>query len=407
MEDRVTGNTSRDEIERLPTFDEKVQTSLSDPNNKNEQEEKMVDVTKLESLQRHIFIEKLITKIEEDNLRLLMKIKERTNKVGLKFPTIEVRYKNLSVETECEGVINIGRCKTETTKFKILRDATSIEGLKKTMQTDYILKAVVKKDQVHYWYREDQPYSYIAVASTAGIFCLMVMLLFGGLIIPRSSLPGWLKWGFWLSPVAYAEIAASVNEFLAPRWQKISSLNVTTGDEVLNQYDLNYSQNFYWISIGALVGFWLIFNFGFTFALSFLKSPGSSRAIISREKFLHLDGRENSTDNTHKTTTEFKNIGMILPFAPLAISFENVQYFVDIPQEFVAEVLKLIELDEIKDALQITVFGEREAVNSYLGSYFGYHHDQLGIVSIVLLVYPVLFSYGFAYGIAKFNFQKR
>lgn len=43
------------------------------------------------------------------------------------------------------------------------------------------------------------------------------------LIVVRAaaSMPVWLKWAFWLSPLAYGEIGLTVNEFLAPRWQKV------------------------------------------------------------------------------------------------------------------------------------------------------------------------------------------
>ena len=37
-----------------------------------------------------------------------------------------------------------------------------------------------------------------------------------------ASMPVWLKWGFWVSPLTYGEIGLSLNEFLAPRWQKVS-----------------------------------------------------------------------------------------------------------------------------------------------------------------------------------------
>ncbi|BAH95593.1 Os12g0239950, partial [Oryza sativa Japonica Group] len=36
-----------------------------------------------------------------------------------------------------------------------------------------------------------------------------------------ASMPNWLKWGFWLSPLSYAEIGLTGNEFLAPRWLKV------------------------------------------------------------------------------------------------------------------------------------------------------------------------------------------
>ncbi|KAI8541805.1 hypothetical protein RHMOL_Rhmol08G0090400 [Rhododendron molle] len=60
-----------------------------------------------------------------------------------------------------------------------------------------------------------------SVAVSYALFSIAVMFYFGGFLIPQPSLPTWLKWGFWVSPLAYAEIGASVNEFLAPRWQKV------------------------------------------------------------------------------------------------------------------------------------------------------------------------------------------
>ncbi|CAH2079074.1 unnamed protein product [Thlaspi arvense] len=38
---------------------------------------------------------------------------------------------------------------------------------------------------------------------------------------PEASMPAWLEWGFWLSPLSYAEIGLTANEFFAPRWRKI------------------------------------------------------------------------------------------------------------------------------------------------------------------------------------------
>ncbi|KAM7274494.1 hypothetical protein ACFE04_016360 [Oxalis oulophora] len=63
-----------------------------------------------------------------------------------------------------------------------------------------------------------------------GLFCLMVIIMFGGTIIPRDSLPGWLRWGFWATPASYAQIALSLNEFQAPRWQKLSTSKPTSSE---------------------------------------------------------------------------------------------------------------------------------------------------------------------------------
>ncbi|GKV17135.1 hypothetical protein SLEP1_g27677 [Rubroshorea leprosula] len=135
------------------------------------------------------------------------------------------------------------------------------------------------------------------ISLTAGSFAMLLSFLFGGFVIAKPSMPVWLKWGFWVSPLSYAEIGLSVNEFLAPRRQRDLSTNTTIGRAMLESRGLNFDGYFFWISLGALAGFALIFNIGFTLALSILKSPGSSRAIISQEELSRVQGREDSSND--------------------------------------------------------------------------------------------------------------
>ncbi|KAJ6322284.1 hypothetical protein OIU77_012203 [Salix suchowensis] len=121
---------------------------------------------------------------------------------------------------------------------------------------------------------------------TASIFQTVVASTLAG-----TSMPAWLEWGFWLSPLTYGEIGLTVNEFLAPRWGKVSSANATIGQQILESRGLNFHGYFYWISVGALIGFTVLFNAGFTLALTFLKYPGKTRAIISSEKYNQLQGK--------------------------------------------------------------------------------------------------------------------
>lgn len=51
---------------------------------------------------------------------------------------------------------------------------------------------------------------------------------------------------------------------------QFSSSNVTVGQQVLQKRGLNFSDIFYWVAIGALLGFWMVFNIGFTCSLSYL-----------------------------------------------------------------------------------------------------------------------------------------
>jgi hypothetical protein len=36
-----------------------------------------------------------------------------------------------------------------------------------------------------------------------------------------EDIKGWWIWGYWLSPLSYAQNGVAVNEFLAARWKKV------------------------------------------------------------------------------------------------------------------------------------------------------------------------------------------
>ncbi|KAK2646936.1 hypothetical protein Ddye_022131 [Dipteronia dyeriana] len=174
----------------------------------------------------------------------------------------------------------------------------------------------------------------MVVATTAGTFTLIIMFLCGGFIIPRFSLPPWLRWAFWISPMAYGEIGISLNEFLAPRWQKASEGNTTVGRNILISHGLNFDGYFFWISFLALIGLTILFDFGFILALTYLKPPKMSRAIISKKKFSEIQGGDDSSNKAKLDNESTRQKGrMVLPFEPLTITFTNVQYFVDTPPE--------------------------------------------------------------------------
>nr|XP_017241649.1 PREDICTED: pleiotropic drug resistance protein 3-like [Daucus carota subsp. sativus] len=169
-------------------------------------------------------------------------------------------------------------------------------------------------------------------SATAGSVSLVLVLLFGGFIVPRPLMPSWLKWGFWVSPITYGQIGLAVNEFLSPRWQKMLSTNTTIGQQALADRGLDFSRYFFWISLGALFGFILFFNAGFVLALSFLNDAGS-RAIISRDKLSANKGSENITTNTTNEEKPKNGGRIVLPFEPVTLVFHNVQYYVDTPLE--------------------------------------------------------------------------
>lgn len=70
-------------IERLPTL-KLLRTSIFDSASNHEgavgDNKKVVDVRKINSVEKHVFIEKLIKDVESDNLLLLQKLRERIDR---------------------------------------------------------------------------------------------------------------------------------------------------------------------------------------------------------------------------------------------------------------------------------------------------------------------------------------
>lgn len=68
----------------------------------------------------------------------------------------------------------------------------------------------------------------------------VVFLLFGGNLLPLSSIPPWFIWLHWLSPITYTYSALAQNEFRGLNFECAADSQqcYRSGQDVLNQYDL-------------------------------------------------------------------------------------------------------------------------------------------------------------------------
>ncbi|KAK7305391.1 hypothetical protein VNO77_43296 [Canavalia gladiata] len=170
----------------------------------------------------------------------------------------------------------------------------------------------------------------MVLANTFGTAALMIVFLLGGFIIPRDMIKPWWIWGHWISPLTYGQSAISVNEFTATRWMQQSVFgNDKVGFNILRGSSLPIEDYWYWIGLGVLIAYSLLFNNLVILALSYLNPLQKPRAVI-------LDEEEDSNESTTKPKSigdDSKNKGMILPFQPLTMTFHNVNYYVDMPKE--------------------------------------------------------------------------
>nr|GEX58236.1 ABC transporter G family member 31 [Tanacetum cinerariifolium] len=136
------------------------------------------------------------------------------------------------------------------------------------------------------------------ISNTFGSAALLMVFLLGGFIMPKEMIKPWWVWGFWVSPLSYAQRTIAVNEFTATRWMKI------------------------------LPVYALVFNIIVTLSLAYL-NPLKNVQIVPAST---TDGDGNQATPA-KTDTSSKQHGMTLPFKPLSMAFHNVNYYVDMPKD--------------------------------------------------------------------------
>ncbi|KAG8375491.1 hypothetical protein BUALT_Bualt10G0105400 [Buddleja alternifolia] len=174
------------------------------------------------------------------------------------------------------------------------------------------------------------------VANTFGSSALVTIFVLGGFILSRDDIKEWWIWGYWLSPMMYGQNAIAVTEFLGKSWTKVpQGSEEPLGVSILKSRAIYPEAYWYWIGIGALFVYILLFNFLDTLALTYLKPFGKSHAVLSSERNIN-SGRRNEVRQSVSTRSNEadpnRNRGMVLPFQPLSITFEDIHYSVAMPQ---------------------------------------------------------------------------
>ncbi|XP_050286364.1 pleiotropic drug resistance protein 1-like [Quercus robur] len=220
------------------------------------------------------------------------------------------------------------------------------------------------------------------VANTFGSFALLLLFALGGFILSKDDIKKWWIWGYWISPLMYGQNAIVVNEFLGGNWRN-GSTTEALGISVLKSRGFFTQAYWYWIGVGALVGFLLVFNIIFTLALAYLNPFGKAQTVKSDEPESNEQGqrtgegiqstlRGNSSSH-HSNIGSRRRIsssarsgaeieasrngkrGMVLPFDQHSITFDDIIYSVDMPQEMKSQGViedKLVLLNGVSGAFR-------------------------------------------------------
>ena len=77
-------------------------------------------------------------------------------------------------------------------------------------------------------------------------------------------------------------------------------------------------------------------------------------------------------------------------------------YYYLCPVSWTLYGLLVSQFGDVKEELETG-----ETVEQFMRSYFGFRHDFLGYVTLILLGFVAIFGFTFAFSIKSFNFQKR
>ncbi|KAL6208156.1 hypothetical protein ACLB2K_019107 [Fragaria x ananassa] len=207
----------------------------------------------------------------------------------------------------------------------------------------------------------------MTVANTFGSVALLFIFVLGGFLLSREEMKNWLLWGYWLSPMMYGMNAMAVNEFFGKSWRHVPPNSTESlGVMVLKSRGVSPEASWYWIGVVALIGFFVMFNFLYTLALQHLEPLDTPQAVLSKDslamKHAVKTGESIELWATGKNSTgvvkevlenvsanrSSKQRGMILPFQPLSITFSEIRYAIDMPQEMKAQGITENRLEILK-----------------------------------------------------------
>ncbi|KAK7245297.1 hypothetical protein RIF29_40136 [Crotalaria pallida] len=170
----------------------------------------------------------------------------------------------------------------------------------------------------------------LTVAFTIGSFALTILITINGFILSKDSMKKWWLWGFWMSPMMYGQNALVNNEFLGKSWRHVlPNSTKPLGIEILESRGFFTQPKMYWIGVGALIGYAIVFNISYILALTFLNPIVQHQAVKSPQSKINDEQIGGSTRKEDAVNSK----GMVLPFEPHSITFDDVTYAVDMPQE--------------------------------------------------------------------------
>ncbi|OWM68977.1 hypothetical protein CDL15_Pgr025164 [Punica granatum] len=149
------------------------------------------------------------------------------------------------------------------------------------------------------------------VANTLGTFTLLLVFILGGFIVAKGQ--------------------------------------PTVGKTLLDERGLFTTESWYWISVAALFGFSVLFTLLFIAVLTWLNPLGDNKATMLEDDESDESNRQTRIKMQVMSSETQSRRGMVLPFKPLSLAFNHVNYYVDMPAEMKTQGVEDARLQLLRD----------------------------------------------------------
>ncbi|KAF3334921.1 pleiotropic drug resistance protein 3-like isoform X1 [Carex littledalei] len=266
----------------------------------------------------------------------------------------------------------------------------------------------------------------MVVSNTFGSFAMLLMIVLGGFLLTRDSIKKWWVWAYWCSPLMYVQNAISVNEFMGHSWDKLFLLK--RGGEEIYVGPLGHNSSELIEYFEAVPGV-LKIKYGYNPATWMLEVTSRAQEealgvdftqlykhsdLYKRNKALIRDlsvPPPESSDlyflsQAHLIRTKFRpiHVSSLIEWFVMQIPGWWIWYYYICPVGWTLYGLVVSQYGDITDKMDD---GTRQTVKDYVDSYYGFKHDFLPVVAVIVLAFAVLFAFLFGFSIKKFNFQNR
>jgi len=190
------------------------------------------------------------------------------------------------------------------------------------------------------------------IAKPMAMVSVMLFVVFAGFVVPKSEIPGYFIWIYWLNPIAWCLRGVSVNQYRADEFNVCvyegadycSRFEMKMGEYFLSLYDVPSSQNWVWLAVVFLLATYVVFLIFGMLVLEYKRYESPEHITLTAETAEPVATDEyalattptsgRKTPAAHAQAGETVALNVKAPtkkFEPVTITFQDLWYSVPDP----------------------------------------------------------------------------